>query len=204
MPRSKPRFNDLKDRMIRIMSAGGDPTTDRDPEIAKFSKWYLEPGNRLPRAEASVRKTGGIKTVALYPFAIPASEDAIFLSTISQRTVEWLGTATAVRTAANYITNLATAQKGKKVGGFYPAQAIFRETSTITDKETSKITGRKYTRKSAAADKGYVVPFGTNATGEEEMSEVQADLIAAKPANMSLAFKPEEYTPPGSVPAFAA
>jgi hypothetical protein len=73
MPRNKPRFNDLKDDMIKILKQGKDPKVDTDTAIAKFSQWYLDPSNRLPRDAASVRKTGGINTVALYPFSIPAA-----------------------------------------------------------------------------------------------------------------------------------
>lgn len=204
MPRNKPRFNDLKDDLIKALKVGADPTTDQDPQLAKFAKWYLQPGNRTPRAEASVRKTGGITEVAIYPFSLPSSEDAIFKTTISKRTVTWLNSVTAVKAAANFITALATANKGKRVAKFYPAQAIFRETSTVADLETSKITGRKYRRQSAPADKGYVVPFGTNSTGTIAIAAAQAAMTAAKPAGMVLSFKPEEYSTSGETPAFAS
>jgi hypothetical protein len=204
MPRSKPRFNDLKDEMIKVLKRGGDPITDPDEELAKFSTWYLRPGNRVGLDEASTRQTGGITVVALYPFSFPPTDDKVFLSTISKRTVTWLNTVTNVRDAANYITVLATAEKAIKAAGFYPAQAVVRETSTVTDPEISKITGRRYKRKSAKTDKGYVVPFGTNAAGSETVTDVQSSIKASIPANWSIHFKPEEYNPPADQPAFAA
>jgi hypothetical protein len=203
MPRSKPRFNDLKDEMIKVLKRGGDPITDPDEELAKFSTWYLRPGNRQGLDAASTRQTGGITVVALHPFAFPATEDKVFLSTISKRTVTWLGDLSNLRTAANFITSQTVAEKAIKAAGYYPAQAVTRKTSNVADQEISKITGRRYKRKSAQGDDGYVFPFGTNTAGSLTLKVVQTNIKAAIPANWSIHFKPEEYNPVTDQPAFA-
>lgn len=211
MPRSKPRFSDLKDKMIDAMSTGQDPKTSTNTEVAKFSKWYLEPNNRDERPTASIRKTGGIVNVAIVPFAyVGETTPAPIMTTASKRTADWLkGAGSSVATAANIEKTTARINLAKKVKDFYPAQAIVKEFNPDGTERTvvSKITGRRYKTRSQQSDKGYVVPFGTNgATADKSLDDVQSAIktaVAALSGFGSPTFRPEEYSESGDVYAWA-
>lgn len=211
MPRKKPRFNDLKDKMIDVMSTGQDPKTSTNTEVARFSRWYLEPNNRAERPTASIRKTGGIVNVAIVPFAYVGENAPVpLLTTCSKRTADWLkGSGASVGTAANIEKTANRINLAKKLKDFYPAQAIIREFNPEGTERTvtSSITGRRYKTRSQASDKGYTVPFGTNgATADKSLDDVQTAIktaVAALSGFGAPTFRPEEYGESGDIYSWA-
>ena len=192
------RFNNLEAALKYLRPPGATegtvvPDAPANTQLKKYQDYKA--GKVIisyPRAATS--NPGGFQSVALKPFALPATETQSYLVQASERAIGAIGTAGITATDLNIDVTPSEAADLEIPLGFTPARAVIKNvTGTTGVQETSKITGDKYKAKAGAS---YTYPFGKGGTDATSYAEVIGNIAAAvagATGNKSVSFKPEIF-----------
>jgi hypothetical protein len=187
-------FSDLERQAIAILANGGNPANSSDTALARYWQWKINPSAASHNLPADSTRTANRKKDPIYlvPFGVDLPAATFAKVQITRRTNTALPP--AVKTAVAHRTTTAT-DFTPRLKNFAPAYVYWR-TGAATDStpRTSRITGRPYKSYFAAADEGYLAPFGRTAATDSEADRQRAIAAAfPAPAPGILTFLPEKY-----------
>lgn len=189
---AKP-YSDLEKRAIALLANGGNPAQSQDTAVARYWQWYTNPANANHKLPTASKRPNDRKKDAVYLRIF--SKDLAVTTFAHVQITKRTNTAmpSGVKTACNYHT-LGTNDEGIGLKGFKPAYVYWRtgEATTSADR-TSRVTGRTYKSYYAAADQGYLAPFGKYGTDTEgDRQRAIKAAFGATPPNL-LTFTREKY-----------
>lgn len=186
-------FSDLEKRAIAILANGGNPAASQDTALARYWAWKINPSSNAHNLPAESTRTANRKKdeVQLNPFGVDLVTGVLAKALITKRTNTALPP--SVKTACAY--QALGSNQSLRLRGFRPAYVYWRtgEAATSTARP-SRITGRSYKSYYAAADEGYLAPFGRNASTDSEADRQKVIKAAfADPKPNLITFTPEKY-----------
>jgi hypothetical protein len=179
-------YSDLEKRAIAILANGGNPASSQDTALARYWQWRINPSSNDHKLPAASKRPNNRKKdeVALLPFAMNPVTGIFAQGMISKRAKTALG---SNATVCGHQTT-TTSDKVIYMGKYKPAYVYWRTGDAATSADrTSRITGRSYKSYYAAADEGYMVPFGRlNNTSTEGEAARQKAIKTALGASINL------------------
>jgi hypothetical protein len=185
------RFNNLDAALKYLNPKGSDGESTSEAPAGSQLRFYqdwkagkraIEYGDR----DAGSRP-GDLKRVTVKPFAFASADTTEYIVDLSTRAETNISSAGLTLTALGVKTDTSA---GTVIANFKPAKVTVAVVGTTSTPAESKLTGRKYKKKSASS---YTFPLGRT-TGDAVYAEAKAAVLAAaNAANRVITFQPEYF-----------
>ena len=185
------RFNNLDSALKYLNPRGSEGDSTSEAPVGSQLRYYQDWKAGKRAVEYGDRdagsKPGDLKRVTVKPFAFASTDTKEYIVDLSSRAERDI-TATGISLAALGIKT--DVSDGVVVSNFKPAKVIISVIGTTKTPEESKLTGRKYKKRSASS---YTYPFGRT-SGQPVYAEMVAVTInAAEASNKIISFQPEIF-----------
>lgn len=185
------RFRTLRNALTYLQSTTAEGTPVAAPagsQLKEFQDWYSKQ-RVITYTRDAASKPGQLDEVAIKPFGVLSTSTTMALVDYSKRAKD--GVSTAGVTAA--LKHAANTTGASKIIGFEPARAVITVVGTGNGTPTdSKITGRKYNKKS---NNSYTYPFGQGTAAADASYESRRldFLTAVANSTKTVSFRPEVF-----------
>lgn len=185
------RFNNLDAALKYLNAKGTDGESTSEAPAGSQLRFYQDWKSGKRAVEYGDRdagsRPGDLKRVGIKPFAFPSADTNLYIVDLSSRAEGNLTAAGLTKAKLGIEDDVST---GKNTVNFRPAKVTINVVGTTSTPAESKLTGRKYKKKSGSS---YTYPLGRT-TSEVTYAAAKAEVLStASASNRVISFIPEVY-----------
>lgn len=186
------RFNNLDAALKYLNPRGTDGDSTSEAPTGSQLRYYQDWKSGKRAVEYGDRdagsRPGDLQRVAIKPFGFEAASTAEYIVDLSTRADNSLTSAGVTLTLLGVSKTLTDATF---TSNFRPAKVTVAVVGTTSTPEESKLTGRKYKKKSASS---YTYPLGRTTAEPSYAGAIAAISAAAEAGNRVISFSSEKFS----------